>query len=61
MSADLEARITRLEDLVGTLAAWLVQAQTGFGQQDYGGIERLIQESRKKYNSDRLASQEDEE
>jgi hypothetical protein len=35
-------RIERLEQTVKTLAWWLVQAQTGFGEQDARGIEALL-------------------
>ena len=42
----LEKRIHDLEEIVGTLAAWLVQAQTGFGKSDAEGIWDLIDKSR---------------
>jgi hypothetical protein len=35
-------RTERAERVIGTLASWLVQAQTGFGVQDARGIERLL-------------------
>ena len=38
----LEERIERLERAVGTMAWWLVQAQTGFGERDARGIERIL-------------------
>lgn len=38
----LQARIERLERALGTMAWWLVQAQTGFGAQDARGIERIL-------------------
>ena len=37
-----DERIRRLEEAVGTMAWWLVQAQTGFGEQDARGIERIL-------------------
>lgn len=42
-----QRRIRALEQTVKTLAAWLVQAQTGFGIQDLRGIEDDIASSRK--------------
>ena len=41
-----QKRIRRLEQTVKTLAAWLVQAQTGFGIQDMRAIEDDIHRSR---------------
>ncbi|MET0786569.1 MAG: hypothetical protein ABWY25_07685 [Paenisporosarcina sp.] len=38
-----ERRLNRLEDAVETMAAWLVQAQTGFGQKDYEGIKAILE------------------
>lgn len=61
MISNLEARVYRLEELVSTLSAWLVSAQTGFGKQDYEAIDRLINESRDKYDNDRLMALQDEE
>jgi hypothetical protein len=55
----LEARIQRLEDTVGTLAAWLASAQTGFSRRDYVAIEKFIRESQDAYYNDRTAEQED--
>ncbi len=38
----IEQRVERIEKAVRTLAYWLVQAQTGFGQQDAEGIDRIL-------------------
>lgn len=38
----LEQKVERLQYVVSVLSAWLVQAQTGFGKQDYDGIQNLI-------------------
>lgn len=35
-------RIARLEYAVRTMAGWLVQAQTGFGEQDARGIFAIL-------------------
>ena len=35
-------RLERIEYAVRTMAWWLVQAQTGFGQQDARGIEDIL-------------------
>ena len=61
MSGELEQRVYRLEEIVGTLAAWLVGAQTGFGKHDYGALNRMITESREKYENDRLMAAQDGE
>ncbi len=37
-----EQKVERLQYVVSVLCAWLVQAQTGFGKQDYDGIQNLI-------------------
>ena len=34
--------VARLEKAVGTMAWWLVQAQTGFGEHDARGIEAIL-------------------
>ena len=39
---EIERRLDRHEKAIGTLAAWLVDAQTGFGQKDYEGIEAIL-------------------
>ncbi len=38
----IEERLDRLELAVGTMAQWLVQAQTGFGAHDAEGIEKIL-------------------
>jgi len=38
----IEQRLDRLELAVGTMAQWLVQAQTGFGARDAEGIEKIL-------------------
>jgi hypothetical protein len=42
MPAPNEVRIERLERAVDTMAAWLVQAQTGFAERDYRGIAAIL-------------------
>jgi DNA-binding CsgD family transcriptional regulator len=39
---EIEKRVERLELAVGTLAQWLVQAQTGFSARDAEGIEKIL-------------------
>lgn len=39
---EIEKRVERLELAVGTMAQWLVQAQTGFGAKDAEGIEKIL-------------------
>lgn len=38
----IEQRVERIEKAVSTMAYWLVQAQTGFGQQDAEGIDKIL-------------------
>lgn len=38
----VEKRLDNLELAVGTMAQWLVQAQTGFGAHDAEGIEKIL-------------------
>lgn len=38
----IEKRVDNLELAVGTMAQWLVQAQTGFGAEDAKGIEKIL-------------------
>jgi hypothetical protein len=38
----IEQRLDRVEKAVGTMAQWLVQAQTGFGAKDAEGIEKIL-------------------
>jgi hypothetical protein len=44
----IEQRLDRLELAVGTMAQWLVQAQTGFGAHDAEGIEKILRGERLK-------------
>jgi DNA-binding CsgD family transcriptional regulator len=39
---EIEKRVERLELAVGTMAQWLVQAQTGFSARDAEGIEKIL-------------------
>ena len=39
---EIEKRMDRVELAVGTMAQWLVQAQTGFGAHDAAGIEKIL-------------------
>jgi len=39
---EIEKRVERCEKAIGTMAQWLVQAQTGFGVQDAEGIEKIL-------------------
>jgi hypothetical protein len=41
-AATTEERIARLEQAVQTLAWWLVQCQSGFGELDARGIENIV-------------------
>lgn len=36
------ARLARIEKAITTLAWWLVEAQTGFGEQDARGIDAIL-------------------
>ena len=38
----LEKQTKRNTQAISTMASWLVQAQTGFGQQDASGIEKIL-------------------
>lgn len=42
----LEKRVENCEKAIGTMAAWLVQAQTGFSQLDALGIEQILRGER---------------
>ena len=39
---EIEKRLDRIELAIGTMAAWLVQAQTGFSQKDAQGIGEIL-------------------
>jgi TRAP-type mannitol/chloroaromatic compound transport system permease small subunit len=49
----IEQRVERCEKAIGTMAAWLVQAQTGFGAQDAEGIEKILRGEDVKEPNDR--------
>jgi hypothetical protein len=38
----VDQRLDRIELAVGTMAQWLVQAQTGFSAKDAEGIEKIL-------------------
>ena len=38
----LACRLARIEEAIQTMAAWLVEAQTGFGVDDYLGIVNIL-------------------
>lgn len=40
--ARTDLRMQRIENAVGTMAQWLVQAQTGFNAKDAEGIEKIL-------------------
>ena len=39
---EIEKRLDRHERAIGTMAQWLVQAQTGFNANDAAGIEKIL-------------------
>ena len=39
---EVDRRLDRIELAIGTMAQWLVQAQTGFGAHDAEGIEKIL-------------------
>jgi hypothetical protein len=39
---EIERRVERQDKAIRTMASWLVQAQTGFGQKDYEGIVAIL-------------------
>lgn len=41
-TASVDVRLDRIERALSTLVWWLVQAQTGFGQQDARGIQDIL-------------------
>ena len=45
---DAEERLERCERAIGTMAQWLVQAQTGFGAHDAEGIEKILRGEEEK-------------
>lgn len=38
----LEEKLERVDRAIGTMAQWLVQAQSGFGAHDAEGIEKIL-------------------
>jgi hypothetical protein len=38
----IERRLDRIEKAIGTMAQWLVQAQTGFNAHNAEGIEKIL-------------------
>lgn len=40
--ARTDLRLQRIENAIGTMAQWLVQAQTGFNANDAAGIEKIL-------------------
>lgn len=45
---EIEQRLGRVEEAIGTMATWLVQAQTGFSARDAEGIERILRGEKPK-------------
>ena len=45
---EVEQRLDRIELAIGTMAQWLVQAQTGFGAHDAAGIEKILRGEQKQ-------------
>jgi hypothetical protein len=43
----IEQRLNRIEKAIVTMAAWLVEAQTGFGEKDYEGIVEILKDPSK--------------
>lgn len=39
---NIDRRLDRIELAIGTMAQWLVQAQTGFSARDAEGIEKIL-------------------
>ena len=39
---ETDRRLDRIERAIGTMAEWLVQAQTGFSAKDAEGIEKIL-------------------
>ena len=49
---EIEQRLDRHEKAIGTMAQWLVQAQTGFNAKDAEGIEKILRgEKRERVES----------
>lgn len=45
---ELQAQVDRQGKAISTMASWLVQAQTGFSQQDASGIEKILRGEEEK-------------
>lgn len=45
---EVEKRLDRIELALGTMAQWLVQAQTGFSARDAEGIEKILRGEKSK-------------
>jgi hypothetical protein len=54
----LQERVNRLEDIVLTLTGWLVEAQSGLGNQDFQGVAEKIKNSRMIYEMDAAKDEE---
>ena len=52
----IEERVERCERAIGTMAQWLVQAQTGFGAHDAEGIEKILRGEKPKEPKEDVAS-----
>jgi hypothetical protein len=52
----IEERLDRIEMAIGTMAQWLVQAQTGFGAHDAEGIEKILRGEKPKEPKEDVAS-----
>ena len=42
MDAEVAERLDRIDRAIRTMAVWLYQAQTGFGEKDVLGIEAIL-------------------
>ena len=47
----IEQRLDNIERAVGTMAQWLVQAQTGFNAKDAEGIEQILRGEKREDDS----------
>lgn len=55
---EVERRLDRHEKAISTMASWLVQAQTGFGQHDASGIEKILRGEKDSEEPEDNASKE---
>jgi len=51
---EIEKRLDRHELAIGTMAQWLVQAQTGFSEKDAEGIEKILRGEESEENGQTL-------